>query len=93
MRIIFAICTVLMLASCLNKSGSLEKDNEDPRITRLEQKVDSLINIRQVDSMVSGRPAASGVYRQTNTCKAITKKGRKCSRKARSGGYCWQHGG
>lgn len=26
-------------------------------------------------------------------CKAITKKGTRCSRAARSGGYCWQHGG
>lgn len=26
-------------------------------------------------------------------CQAITKKGSRCSRSARSGGYCWQHGG
>ena len=26
-------------------------------------------------------------------CEAITKKGTRCSRKARSNGYCWQHGG
>jgi len=26
-------------------------------------------------------------------CKAITKKGTRCSRAARSNGYCWQHGG
>jgi hypothetical protein len=26
-------------------------------------------------------------------CQAITKKGTQCSRAARSGGYCWQHGG
>ncbi|MGC4035111.1 MAG: DUF5763 domain-containing protein [Chitinophagaceae bacterium] len=25
-------------------------------------------------------------------CKAITKKGTRCSRKAGSNGYCWQHG-
>lgn len=29
----------------------------------------------------------------TGRCQAITKKGKQCSRKARSGGYCWQHGG
>jgi len=30
----------------------------------------------------------------TNTaqCKAITKKGTRCSRRATSAGYCWQHG-
>lgn len=26
-------------------------------------------------------------------CKAITKKGSRCSRAAKSNGYCWQHGG
>ena len=26
-------------------------------------------------------------------CKATTKKGTKCSRTAKSNGYCWQHGG
>ena len=26
-------------------------------------------------------------------CRATTKKGTRCSRSARSGGYCWQHGG
>jgi hypothetical protein len=26
-------------------------------------------------------------------CQAITKKGTQCKRSARSGGYCWQHGG
>src|SRR5258706_3344369 len=26
-------------------------------------------------------------------CQAITKRGTRCSRSARSGGYCWQHGG
>jgi hypothetical protein len=26
-------------------------------------------------------------------CKATTKKGSRCSRTSRTGGYCWQHGG
>ena len=26
-------------------------------------------------------------------CQAVTKKGTQCSRKAKSNGYCWQHGG
>ncbi len=29
----------------------------------------------------------------SSQCAAITKKGYRCSRTARSGGYCWQHGG
>lgn len=30
---------------------------------------------------------------ESSQCKATTKKGTRCSRNARSGGYCWQHGG
>lgn len=29
----------------------------------------------------------------SNQCMATTRKGTRCSRTARSGGYCWQHGG
>ena len=29
----------------------------------------------------------------SSQCRAITKKGTRCSRAARSNGYCWQHGG
>lgn len=28
---------------------------------------------------------------KSNQCKAITKKGTRCSRKAEYSGYCWQH--
>ena len=29
----------------------------------------------------------------SSQCRATTKKGTRCSRSARSNGYCWQHGG
>jgi Family of unknown function (DUF5763) len=29
----------------------------------------------------------------SSQCMATTKKGTRCSRKSRSNGYCWQHGG
>ena len=29
----------------------------------------------------------------TGQCRATTKAGKRCSRPARSNGYCWQHGG
>ena len=29
----------------------------------------------------------------SNQCKAITKKGSRCSRSTKSNGFCWQHGG
>lgn len=47
-----------------------------------------------------GKPKKSGgTYGKSRkkpsagTCQALTKKGTQCSRKSRSGGYCWQHGG
>lgn len=38
---------------------------------------------------VKSSPATS----YSGQCGATTKKGYRCSRKSRSGGYCWQHGG
>ncbi|WP_462278664.1 DUF5763 domain-containing protein [Ferruginibacter sp.] len=32
-------------------------------------------------------------FRSSKQCQATTKKGTRCSRSSRSGGYCWQHGG
>lgn len=32
-------------------------------------------------------------YQSSSQCSATTKKGTRCSRTARSNGYCWQHGG
>ena len=37
------------------------------------------------------RSYSTSIY--SGQCKAITKKGTRCSRRARSRGYCWQHGG
>ncbi len=39
-------------------------------------------------SVKSSKPAS-----YSGQCSATTKKGYRCSRKSRSGGYCWQHGG
>ncbi|WP_127132954.1 hypothetical protein [Pseudoflavitalea rhizosphaerae] len=38
----------------------------------------------------SQKKSSSATYGQ---CRAKTKKGTRCSRNQRSGGYCWQHGG
>ncbi|RYY95195.1 MAG: hypothetical protein EOO11_16355 [Chitinophagaceae bacterium] len=43
---------------------------------------------RSVRSDDGPAPATAG-----GRCGATTKKGTQCSRSARSGGYCWQHGG
>ena len=44
------------------------------------------------DTLKTSRPSTTKpVY--SGQCKAITKKGTRCSRSARSNGYCWQHGG
>ncbi|WP_460569421.1 DUF5763 domain-containing protein [Flaviaesturariibacter terrae] len=39
-------------------------------------------------------PARAGTAPASDgQCHATTKKGTRCSRAARRGGYCWQHGG
>ncbi len=41
----------------------------------------------------SSKPAATQAV-EAGRCQAITKKGTRCSRKAKAGSkYCWQHGG
>ena len=42
------------------------------------------------------KPTVTKPTKQTqysDQCRAITKKGTRCLRSARSNGYCWQHGG
>lgn len=90
MRTILLFILVSLLHSCndLNTNAhELEQLNE--RINRIEKKVDSLTHATNtspvgIDNM--------GTIRQTNYCAAITRKGSQCKRKAKSNGYCWQHG-
>jgi hypothetical protein len=39
----------------------------------------------------SSQPAPVKSPENSSQCKAITKKGTRCSRNSSSGGYCWQH--
>jgi len=80
---IFTICILLLFGSCFNTDSSTNETKlMNKRITRLEQRIDSLIGHGNTNSTESN-----------NRCQAITKKGTQCKRKARNKGYCWQHGG
>jgi len=64
-----------------------------------EDKIISPTTITKQEN-ITKHVASRAVTRKTNTsdnysgqCMAITKKGTRCSRRARSNGYCWQHGG
>ena len=41
----------------------------------------------------SGSTKKKTAEASSGQCRAITKKGTRCSRNQKSGGYCWQHGG
>lgn len=99
MKIIATIFTILILISCSYTGNDVnQQDQLNLRIARLEQRIDSLINSRHINSAGSNN---NGIYNQSpekivpqvNRCQAITKKGTQCKRTARSGDYCWQHGG
>lgn len=45
-------------------------------------------NVKTTKPLKTKNPSAS-----SGQCKAITKKGTRCSRSVRSADYCWQHGG
>ena len=99
MKIIATLFTLLVLISCsYTDNGVNERDQLNLRIARLEQRIDSLINSRYINSTGSNN---TGIYnqspekvvRQTDRCQAITKKGTQCRRTTNGGDYCWQHGG
>lgn len=86
MKILSGIILSILFSSCYNADSKTNELNQ--RITRLEQKVDSLINVQNLDAGRSENISAVNDYFR---CKAITKKGTQCKRKSKGGGYCWQH--
>jgi hypothetical protein len=93
----FMISTLVVLTSCFNSNTNANEINQlNLRITRLEQRIDSLISIRHSTSIESNNiynsyPAPYASVKRMNRCQAITKKGTQCKRNAKSRGYCWQH--
>ena len=76
----------------------------ESRIVELECEVASLKELVSRNRTVSGPPSNPSFSGTTLTkvaerpaareqCSAITQKGTRCSRPARSNGKCWQHGG
>lgn len=99
MKMIFSSCLLLLLASCFNDNSSNPKTEQlNQRITRLEQRIDSLISGRNTNStgLNNTNPSDSvsyGAVREPGQCRAITKKGTQCKRRTKNKSYCWQHGG
>lgn len=99
MRIITIICLSVLFFSCSyedRKAGEIDQLKQ--RITSLEQRIDSLINNRNINlgGFNNGNNSSISSYSippQSVRCRAMTKKGTQCKRKAKNNGYCWQHGG
>lgn len=90
MRNILLLILVSLLYSCHHvNTNAQELKQMNERITRLENKLDSLTHATNTSP---GSIKNMGAIWQTNHCAAITKKGTQCKRKAKSNGYCWQHG-
>lgn len=97
MKLIIAICLSLLLYSCSGREKG-EANQLRERVRRLEKTIDSIIHSNTVTTKNSISPDQnkSRSYStpvSVGRCQAITKKGTPCKRKARSNGYCWQHGG
>ncbi|MBL0881812.1 MAG: hypothetical protein IBJ16_00450 [Chitinophagaceae bacterium] len=91
MRKILLIIIVTLLCSCDDPNGkTTELKQLNERITRLEQKIDSLTHTSNIEA--DGYINKSG-FKGNDHCRGITKKGAQCKRKAKPNGYCWQHGG
>lgn len=94
MKYIAAACLCLLLFSCFN--NHTETDRLNQRITRLEQRLDSLTG-NTASVAINTNPAPNPIAYSTSFtsahCQALTKKGRPCKRKAKNNNHCWQHGG
>jgi TolA-binding protein len=97
MKLIIVLTFSFLLESC-SEQDSRETDQLRQRVSRLEEIVDSLTHKKHVNSQTSITPEKKQTRSYSTPvavgrCQAITKKGTLCKRKARSNGYCWQHGG
>ena len=102
MKLIVTLALSIVCCSCFQATrdaGNIRQMEE--RITTLEQRLDALTgqttgstsSINTFTSGTSGSSHSSGSSTYSGRCQATTKKGSQCSRKAKGGGYCWQHGG
>jgi hypothetical protein len=57
------------------------------QLQAVEDRLNTLENVGQQKKTQTQQQPASG-----GQCKATTKKKTRCSRAAKSNGYCWQHG-
>ncbi len=88
MKVLAAILLFIICCSCTDTDSKTNELNQ--RVTRLERRVDSLTHTK---TAISGDQANTGTITENGRCQGITKKGAQCKRKAKSNGYCWQHGG
>lgn len=76
--------------------GSMKTATEVQADTIAKQKIDSLIktdNATVLGTTIKKKARSSQKPLDSSRCLQITKKGTQCKRKAKSNGYCWQHGG
>jgi hypothetical protein len=97
MKMIIGFFGFFILSSCSELNGTgRETDRLNKRITILEKRIDSLLNARNARPFESNKPESSNLFPGDTTmantrCRAITKKGTQCRRKAKNNSYCWQH--
>jgi hypothetical protein len=81
----------LVAASKSNKPEEPIKNTKSKKSKTSLVKEHSLYSDNQSPAVAKSSTSSNSAY--SGQCQAITKKGYRCSRKARSNGYCWQHGG
>lgn len=95
-----------LLSACQSSSADRQLQQKlvdlEYRVSWLEKQ---LAEKQPADSLLPGSYGSSAGQRSEGQyngstksyysarCQAPTKKGTQCKRSARSGGYCWQHGG
>lgn len=88
MKVLSALFLSLLFCSCDHSDNATNELNQ--RVTLLEQRMDSLTHTKNRDTGGYINQLATS---ESDRCKGMTKKGTQCKRKAKTNGYCWQHGG
>jgi hypothetical protein len=71
MRITFSICVLILLNPCFNAdSSSAESNQQNQRITRLEERIDSLIGTTRPQTTLSSDKRSDKLGSQGRLCKS-----------------------
>lgn len=82
-----------VLKRILEQYRNVENTSNSTSKTNINSNSSPSQNSSSTEENSTEKPVSKPKNQSSSQCSATTKKGTRCSRSARSNGYCWQHGG